>query len=132
MRVCAWIHEHCCIGICMRRWHTFALNECSAAEGRPESDKIQQTDPHGDCSWGLPYPRTYEQLPELLLKSGDWGSFTFIMCDLMFLWRKLQCGNEIELLSLYEQAAVVLEAKVFCFCMHRLRTPPPNSSRATR
>ena len=54
----------------------------------------------------------------MILNSGDWGSFTFIMCDLMFLWRKLQCNNAMELIRLYDQAAVALSAKVFPFCAH--------------
>ena len=117
--------------------HASTAHVCETNAGQRKhagSDKIHKIDPHGDCSWGLPYPRTYEQLPELLLKSGDWGSFTFIMCDLMFLWRKLQCGNEMELLSLYAQAAVVLEAKVLCFWLVLVHAPPHvrHSSRATQ
>ncbi len=54
---------------------------------------------------------TYEMLPELMAENGDWQSFKMIMTDLMFLWSKLQGGNETELLHLYERARLALFAQ---------------------
>ena len=45
-------------------------------------------DPMGDCSWTLPFPKTYEVLPDLAAKAGDWDVFKSVMTDLLFLWRK--------------------------------------------
>jgi hypothetical protein len=72
---------------------------------------INAADPAGNCSWSLPYPKTYEMLPELMAENGDWQSFKMIMTDLMFLWRKLQGGNQTELLLLYERASLALFAQ---------------------
>jgi hypothetical protein len=72
---------------------------------------INAADPVGNCSWSLPYPKTYEILPELMAENGDWQSFKMIMTDLMFLWRKLQGGNQTELLHLYERASLALFAQ---------------------
>jgi hypothetical protein len=72
---------------------------------------INAADPMGNCSWTLPYPKTYEMLPELMAENGDWQSFKMIMTDLMFLWRKLQGGNQTELLHLYERASLALFAQ---------------------
>ena len=63
------------------------------------------------CSWTLPYPKTYEVLPDLLAKAGDWVSFKLIMTDLVFLWRKLQGGNQLALLHLYDEASLAMFAK---------------------
>ena len=65
----------------------------------------------GSCSWGLPYPKTYEVLPDLLAKAGDWISFKLIMTDLLFLWRKLQSGNQLSLLHLYNEASLAMFAQ---------------------
>ena len=51
---------------------------------------INSADPMGNCSWSLPYPKTYEMLPGLMANNSDWESFKMVMTDLMFLWRKLQ------------------------------------------
>jgi len=72
---------------------------------------IAAADPMGDCSWSLPYPKTYEVLPELLAHAGDWASFKLVMTDLMFLWRKLQGGDQLSLLHLYEQGSLALFAQ---------------------
>ena len=72
---------------------------------------ISQADPMGDCSWSLPYPKTYETLPDILARAGDWTSVKLVMTDLMFLWRKLQGGNQMSLLHLYEKASLALFAQ---------------------
>ena len=71
---------------------------------------ITAADPAGDYSWSLPYPKTYEVLPNLLADAGDWGSFKMLMTDLLFLWRKLQSGNQVALLQLYEKSSLALFA----------------------
>ena len=68
-------------------------------------------DPMGDCSWTLPFPKTYEVLPDLAAKAGDWDAFKSVMTDLLFLWRKVQGGNPLTLLQIYEEAGLTLFAK---------------------
>ena len=68
---------------------------------------IQAADPLGDGSWGLPYPKTYETLAEMLASANDWGSFSLVMTDFMFLWRKLQC-NQMDLLHIFDDSTVTL------------------------
>jgi hypothetical protein len=68
---------------------------------------IQAADPLGDCSWGLPYPKTYETLAEMLASANDWGSFSLLMTDFMFLWRKLQC-NQMDLLHIFDDSKITL------------------------
>ena len=72
---------------------------------------INSADPMGDGSWILPYPKTYEMLPDMMAENGDWESFKLVMTDLMFLWRKLQGGNQSDLLHLYEKASLALFAQ---------------------
>ena len=72
---------------------------------------INSADPMGNCSWSLPYPKTYEMLPGLMANNSDWESFKMVMTDLMFLWRKLQGGNQSDLLHLYEKASLALFAQ---------------------
>ena len=72
---------------------------------------INSADPMGNCSWSLPYPKTYEMLPGLMANNSDWESFKMVMTDLMFLWRKLQGGNQTDLLHLYEKSSLALFAQ---------------------
>jgi len=69
---------------------------------------IQSADPLGDFSWSLPQPKTYETLAEMLAKAQDWSAFITLMTDFMFLWRKLQCGDQMGLLHLYDLSTVAL------------------------
>ena len=65
---------------------------------------IQQADPEGDSSWGIPNPKSYENLPVMMANAKDWVSFTILMTDLMFLWRKMQCGGLVDLLEAYKDS----------------------------
>ena len=72
---------------------------------------IQQADPEGDSSWGIPNPKSYENLPVMMANAKDWVSFTILMTDLMFLWRKMQCGGLVDLLEAYKDSKLSLLAK---------------------
>ena len=72
---------------------------------------IRQADPEGDSSWGIPNPKSYENLPVMMANAKDWVSFTILMTDLMFLWQKLQCGGLVGLLQAYKDSKLSLLAK---------------------
>ena len=65
----------------------------------------------GDFSWTVPDPRAYMLLPKKLIDCGDWHAFRSLMCDLRFLWRKMQENGVLSLLHTYAMADVPLAAK---------------------
>lgn len=74
---------------------------------------IKSADLQGDFTWTVPHPTTYSQLPDRLAAAQDWQTFKLIMCDLRFLWRKLQVNGAASLVRTYESSSLILAAEGF-------------------
>ena len=70
---------------------------------------VSAGDPDCDFSWSVPDPDTYTMLPRKAMDMQDWRAFSIIMCDLRFLFQKIDKHGVQSILYEYDQAWVTLE-----------------------